>query len=220
MGHRKAIIHCSCANALYPAQAIQWDKCNFTRFSTNFIFEDFSWIDSVGHRKRSGGPHAAHGPAVGPRFSIKLADRFLAYLLYRALTWSTFKLLTLFLFFLSTTWSWTLLSIPPPSLRKYHPPKAVAFTRRHFHGWVRLNQTWLPRNTRAVSARLSFWLFWSQILKFFFSGWKAWLWKNIVWAACSLQISSDESLGPLQGAKNIAKILLLSWKCSMYSGFF
>ena len=114
MGHRKAIIHCSCANALYPAQAIQWDKCNFTRFSTNFIFEDFSWIDSVGHRKRSGGPHAAHGPAVGPRFSIKLADRFLAYLLYRALTWSTFKLLTLFLFFLSTTWSWTLLSIPPP----------------------------------------------------------------------------------------------------------
>jgi len=25
MVHRKGIIHCSCANALYPAQAIQWD---------------------------------------------------------------------------------------------------------------------------------------------------------------------------------------------------
>jgi len=36
MIHRKGIIHifhCSCAiNALCPAQAIQWDKCNLTRF--------------------------------------------------------------------------------------------------------------------------------------------------------------------------------------------
>jgi len=30
--HRKVIIHCSCANTLYPAQAIQWNKCNLTRF--------------------------------------------------------------------------------------------------------------------------------------------------------------------------------------------
>jgi len=44
MVHRKAIIHCSCANALYPTQAIQWNKRNLTRFSTNFRFEDFSWM--------------------------------------------------------------------------------------------------------------------------------------------------------------------------------
>jgi len=44
MVHKKGRIHCSCANALYPAQAIQWDKCNLTRFSTNFRFEDFSWM--------------------------------------------------------------------------------------------------------------------------------------------------------------------------------
>jgi len=28
MVHRKGSIHYSCANALHPAQAIQWDKCN------------------------------------------------------------------------------------------------------------------------------------------------------------------------------------------------
>jgi len=44
MLHRKGIIHCSCANALHPAQAIQWDKCNLTRFPTNSRFEDFSWM--------------------------------------------------------------------------------------------------------------------------------------------------------------------------------
>jgi len=43
MVHRKSIIHCSCRNALYPAQAIQWDKCNLTDFSTNFRFEHFPW---------------------------------------------------------------------------------------------------------------------------------------------------------------------------------
>jgi len=44
MVHRKGGIHCSCANALYPAQEIQSDKCNLVRFSTNFRFEDFSWM--------------------------------------------------------------------------------------------------------------------------------------------------------------------------------
>jgi len=44
MVRRRGNIHCSCANALYPAQAIQWDKCNRTRFSRNFRFEDFSWM--------------------------------------------------------------------------------------------------------------------------------------------------------------------------------
>jgi len=38
MIHTKAIINCSCANTLYPALAIQWNKCNLTRFSTNFRF--------------------------------------------------------------------------------------------------------------------------------------------------------------------------------------
>jgi len=42
MVYRKDIIHCSCSNTLYPAQAIQWDKCNLKPFSTNFRFEDFS----------------------------------------------------------------------------------------------------------------------------------------------------------------------------------
>jgi len=41
MVHRKGIVNCSCTNALYPVQAIQWAKCNFTRFSTYFRFEDF-----------------------------------------------------------------------------------------------------------------------------------------------------------------------------------
>jgi len=44
MVHRKRSIHCSYANALYLAQAIQWDKCNLTRFSTNFRFEDSLWM--------------------------------------------------------------------------------------------------------------------------------------------------------------------------------
>jgi len=43
MLHRKGIIHC-CANALDPAQTIRWDKCSLTRFSTNFTFDDFSWM--------------------------------------------------------------------------------------------------------------------------------------------------------------------------------
>jgi len=42
--HKKDIIHHSCAKAHYPAQAIQCDKCNPTRFSTNFRFEHFSWM--------------------------------------------------------------------------------------------------------------------------------------------------------------------------------
>jgi len=42
MLHRKGIMHCSCANALYPPQPIQADKCNLAGFSTNFKFEDFS----------------------------------------------------------------------------------------------------------------------------------------------------------------------------------
>jgi len=44
MVRRKGIIHRSYANALYPAQAIQWNKCNLTRFSTNLKFEDFFWM--------------------------------------------------------------------------------------------------------------------------------------------------------------------------------
>jgi len=44
MVRKKVIIHCFCANALYPAQAIQWEKCNLTHFSTSFRFEDFSWM--------------------------------------------------------------------------------------------------------------------------------------------------------------------------------
>jgi len=32
---RRGIIHHSCANTLDPAQAIQWNKCNLKRFSTN-----------------------------------------------------------------------------------------------------------------------------------------------------------------------------------------
>jgi len=43
MVHKTGIIHCSCASALYPAHAIQWNKCNLTHFSTNFKFEDFFW---------------------------------------------------------------------------------------------------------------------------------------------------------------------------------
>jgi len=34
MVHRKGVVNCTCANVLYLVQAIQWDKCNFTRFST------------------------------------------------------------------------------------------------------------------------------------------------------------------------------------------
>jgi len=42
MIHRKGIIHCSYAYALYPAREIQGDKCKLTRFTTNVRFEDFS----------------------------------------------------------------------------------------------------------------------------------------------------------------------------------
>jgi len=41
MPHRKGIVNWSCANARYPAQAFQWDKCNLTRFTTYFRSEDF-----------------------------------------------------------------------------------------------------------------------------------------------------------------------------------
>jgi len=44
MVYRKGIIHCACANVIYPAQEIHWYKCNLTCFSTNFRFEDFSWM--------------------------------------------------------------------------------------------------------------------------------------------------------------------------------
>jgi len=61
MVHRKGIIHWPCANALYRAQAIQWDECNLTRFSRNFTFEDFTWMllratehTVVGHMRPSG----------------------------------------------------------------------------------------------------------------------------------------------------------------------
>jgi len=66
MVRRKDIIHCSCANALYPVQAIQRDKCNLTRFSTKFRFEYFPecfrglfetlWRATCGPRP-AGGPH-------------------------------------------------------------------------------------------------------------------------------------------------------------------
>jgi len=39
MVHKKGSIHCSCANALCQAKANQWNKCNLTRFSTNFKVE-------------------------------------------------------------------------------------------------------------------------------------------------------------------------------------
>jgi len=41
---RKGIIHCSCANTLYPAQTIQWNNCYLTCFSTNVKFEYFFWM--------------------------------------------------------------------------------------------------------------------------------------------------------------------------------
>jgi len=36
--------NCSCVNTLYPAQAIQCDKCHLTHFSKFFTFKDFSWM--------------------------------------------------------------------------------------------------------------------------------------------------------------------------------
>jgi len=61
MLHRKGIIYCSCANTLYPAQAIQRNECNLTRFSTNFKFKDYFWIVPraaenavAGHMQRAG----------------------------------------------------------------------------------------------------------------------------------------------------------------------
>jgi len=44
MVHGKRSIYCSCANALYSAQAIQRYKCNLIRFSTNFRFANSSWM--------------------------------------------------------------------------------------------------------------------------------------------------------------------------------
>jgi len=41
MLHSKRIIHCSCANALYPPRAIQWDKCNLTLFNIFQIWRFF-----------------------------------------------------------------------------------------------------------------------------------------------------------------------------------
>jgi len=62
MVDRKGIINCSCANALYPAQASQWDKCNLTRFSTNFRF----FLNATaGHWKCYAGSHAARMPVIG-----------------------------------------------------------------------------------------------------------------------------------------------------------
>jgi len=55
MVHGKGIIHCSCTKALYPAKAIQWDKCQLARYSTNFRLEDFSWML----------PRATENPVVG-----------------------------------------------------------------------------------------------------------------------------------------------------------
>jgi len=48
------------------------------------------------------------------------------------------------------------------------------------------------------------WLFLS-----FFSAVKAWLWQNIVWAAYSLQISSDENLQPCR----VLRILQRFYRC-------
>ena len=68
MLHRKGIIHCSCANTLYLAQAIPWNKCNLARFSTNFKFEGCFLNDSTGHWICCGGPHADRGPVVAPHW--------------------------------------------------------------------------------------------------------------------------------------------------------
>ena len=72
MVHTKDSIHCSCTNALYPAQAIQWDKCNLTHFSTNFTFADFSW-----KLLRATKNLAAREPVVGPHWSISRAAIYL-----------------------------------------------------------------------------------------------------------------------------------------------
>jgi len=66
MIHSQGIIHCFCANALYRAQAIHWDKYNLTRFSTYFRFEDFSWMllwvtdNAVAGHMRPVGLHLDH----------------------------------------------------------------------------------------------------------------------------------------------------------------
>jgi len=44
MVHKKRSLHRSFTYALYPAQAIQWEKCNLSHFSTNVTFADFSWM--------------------------------------------------------------------------------------------------------------------------------------------------------------------------------
>ena len=68
MVHRKGIIHCSCGNALYPAQAIQSNKCSLKRFSTFKIWRIFLNA-SAGHWYRCGGLHAARRPVFGPHWT-------------------------------------------------------------------------------------------------------------------------------------------------------
>ena len=60
----RALIHCSCANALYPAQAIQRDIGNLTCSSIYLRFKYFSWMllwatENVvaGHMRPVVGPH-------------------------------------------------------------------------------------------------------------------------------------------------------------------
>jgi len=69
MEHRKGNIHCSSANALCPTQAIQWDKCNLTRISTNFRFEDFSWMLPWANENGVTGHTRPEGLYVGPHWS-------------------------------------------------------------------------------------------------------------------------------------------------------
>jgi len=63
-----------------------------------------------------------------------------------------------------------------------------------YHFWSQILKlsifwlTWLCLKMKNTSQNLAF--------KMFFSVWRSWLWKNIVWAAYSLQISSDGSLWP------------------------
>jgi len=49
MVNREDIIHCSYANAVDPVQAIQGEKCNLTRFSTNFRFEEYHTLFNKSH---------------------------------------------------------------------------------------------------------------------------------------------------------------------------
>jgi len=53
MAHRKGTIPCSCAKALYPVQAIQRNKCNFTRFN-KFLIWRFFLNASADHMRPAG----------------------------------------------------------------------------------------------------------------------------------------------------------------------